>query len=512
MKPIRHPYLRCNPLEARTAPALVASLFGEFTFLRGIPAGELSIVATADNQIKVTDNQTSLEVTLPVDGDLYIQLFRRSVAPGQGKLTIDLDGFELSGDLLLDLGRGDGNLDPTANPVVIEDGTIAGNVTILRGDGREVIDLKTEIRGTTTVVMNPRGTITTGDKLTIFPGTTLLDNVSAVYVEDIALGSPMAGSPLARVAGDLNLTNPGAAALTAELFGLVQGSVAITGSTNDDKVTIDGNTTLDSGRIDGNLQINLLSGRNMGQLITLGPDAKIGGTTFVRTGSSADQLVVEGELGGSLNVDLGPGADTFAFNAPAMIDGDVILRASAGDHDLTSFDAKVDGNLVIELNGEGDNQFSFGSKASVAGAFRYRALDSANSILLDRIDLGMVMVQVGNDSNSSLLTLDGTNGNKIDQLTVEVGNGGNNIQLVNDFEITGTFTFRGGNGDDSISLDTTNGMNDLNLDLLFGEGDDTLNFSDAILTITGEADGGGGTNSLEGIANLTNNATIMNFS
>ncbi len=503
-------------LEERVVPALVASLFGDITLVRGIPQDELTITATAPDTIRITDTGASLDVTLPVEGDLWVQLFRRPTPDGVGRVVIDLDGNTLTGDVFLDLGRGDGNVDRTANEVIIEEGTIAGNLTILRGDGREDIQLGANaggapltVGGNVTVVANPRGANATGgDLVTLAPGSTVLGSLTQTYVDQVTIGSLAIGSDLARVAGDVSIRNPGSTMLQVDVIGQVNGDVNVTGSVREDTITMFSNTTPASGTIDGSLTLNLQTGGTAGEIIDIAAEAVIGQSlTAVTTSTGFDFFSLSGNVGADLSVDLGNGENLYLFNSGSSIGGDATIRGGVGMNDLFDFSSAVGNDLSVFFDGTGFfNNITFTPDASIGGDFRFEGGDGDILLDLANLDWNGVTVRFGNGINDLLLTGDNT----VNTLDVQTGNGDNLIS-VEIFAILGGFTFRGGNGDDAIELTTDNDGSGLNVDIRMGSGDDMLDLNGSSLNVFGVLDGGTGVNELLGEDSANLQVTIRNF-
>lgn len=343
MKPRRH-RLTCQPLEDRAVPAatLSASLFGDLTLIRGVPDGALSIKAVADNEIQVSDDDNSLNAKLPAEGTILIQLFRRPGTAGEGTIDINLDENTLSGDVLLDLGRGDRNADPDANAVTVRNGTLLGDLTVVRGDGRESITLGSETKagqavevfGDVRVIANRRGVGSSGgDGLTVGVNSEVRGDLNAVFVETVTVGP---GS--ARVRGDLTVTNPTSSTLTVDIAGQIDSDLAVTGSRNDD-------TFMLSGEVGGGVAVNLAGGDD---LFDFAPTSEIGGVVTLRSPGFGDNSVTfaTDNGGDTLNLDVifGDGDDTVDFaGATVTVAGTLDGGPPATDNSLLG-----DGNVTYD--------------------------------------------------------------------------------------------------------------------------------------------------------------------
>src|SRR5436309_130360 len=130
---------RVDRLEDRATPALSVTALSGILLVRGVPNGDVQINALADNRVELLDNGVQVGLSAyDVPGRLFLQFPRR---PSAAAVTVDLNDFTLDGDLFIDLGEGDANATLASGIISVIDGTLGGNVTVLRGDGRETYEV-----------------------------------------------------------------------------------------------------------------------------------------------------------------------------------------------------------------------------------------------------------------------------------------------------------------------------------------------------------------------------------
>ncbi len=494
-------------LEDRITPALTAIELSSFLFIRGIPEGALTITAVADNEVTISDSQT-LSVTLPVPENLYIQLFRRPTPDPTGQVIVDLNSFTLTGNVILDLGRGDANPDPIENEVIFRDGTIGGDFTVLRGDGRETVRLgdlnglgeDLAVGGNATLVTRPSpSSFFGGDNFILEPGSEIQGDLRTTFVDSVLVGGFAA---TARIGGDVEIRNPGPATLDVNLLGVIDGDTTVIGSDNADFFDVGGTGMSVLG---GDLILNLLSSPPLGDFITFGAEATILGNVDVRTGNGDEFFEFASTVGGNVSVDFGDGADLIGFLG-GDIQGNLLVRNGLGTPLFDPFGTDVAGDLTVEVS-EGDEVFEFAPVASLGGSFTFRGANGVKQVDNAVIDLHDVLIDVGNGANDSLLTLDGVA--VLGDLTIRVGNGGNQVTLSNNASVSGRLRFNGGNGDDSLLISTNQA---LLVDVSMHAGNDLVDFTSSTAGVQGLLDGGVGDDTLtQGGVTFAGIITITGF-
>lgn len=198
-------------------------------------------------------------------------------------------------------------------------------------------------------------------------------------------------------------------------------------------------------------------------------------------GRLSDTVFLRGlNLFGTLSANLGPAKENAAPGnrfvlsssaASVTAGGDLIYKGGAGPDLLDLRSGVIHGNATIRLgNGKGTVQLaSFGAQTTVIGGNL--------TVKGGKGDIDMV-------NNTALI-----GGNVILQL----GNGANSVSFDNGGSVGGTISYRGGNGGNDLLLA---GAQAYRVTAKFGSGNDTVTLNNAALVLTGNINGGGGTNTL----------------
>ena len=199
-----------------------ASYYDGSLYLTGKTNGALNIMGTgAPYQFSVTDNAAPVGAgTYNISGNLIINLQYE-----KGNLTLDLNGEQLPGSVLINLGVG--QIAPAAAPynVNIYDSTgtgtgeIGGSVTLVGGNGQEFFNVGVNPAGPTqdpiildnnlTVAPTRGNSSFTGNQLDIGDGTTIYGSMTTSYVSQVAIGSNTAGAALVNISGSVNINDAG---------------------------------------------------------------------------------------------------------------------------------------------------------------------------------------------------------------------------------------------------------------------------------------------------------------
>ncbi len=441
-KPLRPKALSLEVLESRLTPSLMIQpvsglllISGTPTDNSGPPAGGLHLNLTANNKVQVLDGTTSL-------GTFSASSVSVNLASRPNAITVDLGGFTLSGSFSLNLGAGD-TLAPT-DPITFRNGTIAGNLTVQKGNGQETIHLglnQGEGRGPRKGMTPFRvgGSATLGLAPGTGPGeTVLLDGQASIGgslaltdVANVLLDGPDFGSPTASSVGqDVTINDSlDRVALNAVFAGNVGRNVQVQGTSLGDSVDISTSTIPG---IRGSVTFALGAGDNFFAIDDLSGGGRV--------------------IGGNLTFTAGSGNNTIGIGAeglgavPTAINGNLSIQFGDGSNDLSGLGQnvplQVGGTMSITL-GNGDN-FPFAVNAVVPN------------------------------------------------LTFNLGNGNDTVSVVN--APAGLLRWVSGNGNDQLVLGGgTAAGSTWNLNARFGSGDDTLTLAAGLVaqTLTGSADGGG---------------------
>jgi hypothetical protein len=448
---------RLERLELRDCPAVTVSLVSGNLFIRGVPNGDLTLTATADNQIKVQDATKVLGI-FNVPGTLSVQLSSRP-----GAINLDLVGKTLQGNVLFDLGNGytGTGLDPEDRAVNIFDstattalgaGTIRGNVNIQRGDGNELVgvgfiqstvgvDRPITVRGNLTVV--GRASLTFTENLQLGEGSEVRGAVGVTHYDNVTLGSQVNTiTNVTRVLGDVSVTTASVGGgLAVNLSGNFLRNVTVNGaapSATFNSFTLTPPDVNVSSQISGNLSVTFASSIN-GNLFSILDDvpgtgvSRILGTTTLTSNNGsigADDAFLNGEFAGNVTVSLGDGENFFTVAPESTFNASLTYNATNGDNTL-----QIEGLITNRLN-----------------------------------------INVGNGTNTA-------------DITAQVNN---------------RIVLRAGSGTNTVTLNAPNNV--YALDFLFGNGTNTVNLT-AGDVISGLLIGGTGTNTLN-----QNGATILALS
>jgi len=454
--------LRLEQLEDRTVPSLTASFVSGSLYLSGTPMGEVDIVGnpgtpgTYPNTFTVTDNSHSVG-RYNITGNLLLNLTNE-----KGNININLNGGFLPGNVAISLNNG--YVVPGTFGVNIFDGTgafpptsyIGGSVTITGGNGEETYNVGVSPGGLEDPInINNNLTIAaagssfgSGDVLNIGDGTTIFGTVSTSQVDQVGIGSGTTGANLTTIGGNLSINDAGAlVGLKVDDFGVVDGSVNVTGTNLDDSFALQAFST-GGGQVGGNLNVNLNQGQTNGDQILLGPKTVVGGNALLAAGgnlnnTTGDQFRVLGSIFGNATVNMGNSTNSLYFSPQNV-------------GDPTPF---VGGTMTVTA-GNGTNYIGITGGANETGPFAG-------------------MIQKG----LSITLGTGNNGSSSFPMTI--------TSVIN----TGQLTWRSGNGQDFVQLGdvTTGGGTSVSytVNMQFGNKDDTLIVDIGAGFIGGTANGGG---------------------
>lgn len=465
---VRRP-LRIERLEARDCPAVTITQSAGNLFIKGAPNADLYITGTANpSQFTVYDG-AQFKGTFNINAGLYVQLTSRP-----GTIQIDLNANYIPGNVVIDLGNG--YTGPAFNPREVQlfdstsidtrsTGTIRGTLSVMNGNGREVIHVGAfrdefftdfmhpiSILGGMTVV----GRASTGfeDTFQLGEGSYIGGTAQVTNYDNVTFGlQDVTMTSLTEVRGDVSVTTTGVGGgLFANFYGLFSRNLTVNGSATTSNSNsfliappdpgvdsvVGGNLTVTFREALVNNQFTILhdADPNLGTVVVNGTTRL---TSTNNSGAFLDVVDIQGQLNGSVFVSMANSGNDFTFAETAYIGGNLSYTG-----------------------GNGENNF---------GA------NGANSF----------------GSNVFLGTLAGA-------LNVTVGHGTNTVSLQTG--IGGKFTFRGGNGTNDVSIVPTTPAFYL-VDLLFGSGTNVLTLNDNV-TMSGIVRGSGGNNTFN-----QNDATLM---
>jgi hypothetical protein len=448
--------LRLEALEDRTVPSLTASFISGSLTLSGYPRGELDIVHTGPNagSFQVTDSGSNVG-TFNILANVTLNLTYRL-----SDINLDLKGGTIPGNVAINLGNGlIGSGTPGVN--VYDDsagatGRISGNLSFGGGNGHEILDVGsiTGLVGTDPITVrgnlsasatNSSGTF--GNMLIVDAGTRVGGSLTSTLMSSVAIGSSTTGSALTSIGLGLSISDANSLrALSAVVTASVGGNVNVTGTILDDSFALQTTLTPGSGTVAGTLTVNLNSGQGNGELITLGDRTQVNGSASLTVGGNfavvPDQINVGGSVFSNLTVNTGDGLNSLRFT-----------QQQVGDP------APLVGGTMTVNGGNGSNSLFLGADVT-----------------------GDAVPVIGQD------------------LHVTLGNGNNGMAGVPNIiaaAVGGTIYWQSGNGQDFVQLgnfSSDGNSESYNVQMVFGSDDDSLSVDIGAGTLTGSADGGGGTN------------------
>jgi hypothetical protein len=484
---------RAEGLEARDCPSLTLSYVSSALSIRGTPTAALTVTgqgAAGSNIFQVKDG-TSILGTYSICRDLVIQIASRP-----GGIDIDLNNRAIGGNVLIDLGNGLTAAPSPANTVDIFDstsgatrsgGTIRGNLTVLHGNGRETIDvgarrqaaaptyadLPITVRGNLNVVGRESGNLS--DTLQVGEGTAVRGSASIVDIDNVSIGLQSSTvTDVTTMSGDVSIMTAGVSTgLSANLLGnfgrnVIVNAVATTARFNNCTLepvaanvnsVVAGNLAVTLGQAGLGNRFNLLHGGSGTESSVVGGSVTL--TSTSGAGTLPDVFNIDADINGSLNVNMGEGTNNLLFNA----------QQPANPNDAGP---SVGGSMTVTA-GNGTNNIGVTATGLFAGTVA-----------------GNLSFYLGN----------GDNGMAGDPMTVTTGLGGKLL-------------WRSGNGQNFLTLG--DGSQDFfyNVDVVFGNDDDT--FETNLGTngaLNGRVDGGGrltGNTFTQTSGNLAPTLVVLNF-
>lgn len=455
--------LRVEHLESRDCPALVVqSVMGHLT-IRGIPNGNVTVTETSPNTFTVVDNGKAF-APAPCNGNMSIRLPSRP-----GFFRVDLNGNSLNGNLLLDLGDGYSGSTAVDYDVSVYDSTatsvlstsaVRGNVSVLKGNGNELVGVGYLYTVTSTPVNRP---------LQVLGGLNVAGRMSVTFGESFQLGegSKVAGAASVSYYDDVTF---GQQDVTAATLTQVQGNVTVT-----------------TGGAGGGLRANFF-GRFEKNLTVNAAATTTGFNTFTITSPDPN---VDAYVGGNLNVVMGQSGlynsmqvlqDTGGTGVTQVVGQTTLVsRNSIGTtNDFVSLDGQFDSSVLVQTGNQGlDFDFPLESKIN-----------------------GMLTIIAGSGTNN--IGTGGTNtfaGTLQGHYKLYLGSGTNNVDLQT--SIGGVLLFRAGDGVNNVNLTPADPSSLYRVNMLFGPGTNTLTLN-ANVIIRGIVKGSDGTNTFN-----QNNATII---
>jgi hypothetical protein len=368
---------RVEALESRWVPALLLTLdsAGNLTTIFGVPDGDVDLTWTADDEVNVVEDGNDLG-TYSVSGDLRADLGNSVAAV---TVTADLATFAMSGNLSIRTGNSLGGY-----RVILEDGTVSGNVSIKTGAGDDtvrvgIVDAVT-ISGSLTID-GGAGTDSGGFGPT---GSVIEGNVTATGFQDFFSDQPF------DIAGNLTVDSSREGLDASIRMGVnVAGNAVIRTGAGDDLVRFNEDSV-----ISGNLIVNTKGGDDDLQLgtgiLTPGTTTVLG-NLVVNSGGGADTLQLGGDgcdVNGNVTMTTGSGDDTVIFEAATTVLGSAItLVMGNGDDTMVNVDLTAPGARLTFLGQNGDDTVDWSAaipdlaSAYLDGGFGANVFDGTGGVI-----------------------------------------------------------------------------------------------------------------------------------
>jgi len=340
--------LTLERLEDRWCPAVTATLQNATLTISGAAVnGSIGVVqdATTAGTINVFDGATPVNAT-PFTG---VKNIKFKLTAADDKVTVDLGGKTLAGDVNAGLGAG-------KNSLTVTNGGVGGNLGVAAGDGDDTVTLG----GTGTLALKDVQLAVDGgiDTVSVKSGVTVSRSLAILFANNITLeaGSSVANVYIRGGSGGNTVTAAGAvtgdlaidafygpsstAGTTATVTGNISGNVFFAGSNKDDSLTI-------SGSVGKNVTAFTDGGAD-----TVSITGAVGRGLFLDTGSGNDQITIGNSVGGKVVVYAGSGDDTLTM-VPATptttlkFADAVFIDMGAGNDKVTLDDAAVIVNMLI---------------------------------------------------------------------------------------------------------------------------------------------------------------------
>jgi hypothetical protein len=368
---VLHPArLSLELLESRFCPSLTLSLVSSTLTISGVPTGTLAIAETGTNAFKVTDGSASLPTFSGVS-NINVKLSSRP-----GDLNVQLNASGLGGNLYEDLGFG---FTGPSGTVHVSGGRIGGNLTIVRGNGNETVDLginsvgapdPLRVGGTvnfTAITSSGSGAASPRDHLILQTGSSIGLDLSTTNVDSVFLAPGTSVGRNVAVSNTQEHTMP-----DTFLEGSVGQDVTISGPGTGIFVDLG---SLAAAVVTRNLSISTLGGDS---IVGLGAGSLVKGNATITTGAGNDVIELGGQVAGTASVSSGDGNDMVSLDAGAAVSGSLSVTSGNGNSTMT-IDGTVSGDMVVHL-GNGANTVTIGN--APAGVLRWTSGNGNDSVTL----------------------------------------------------------------------------------------------------------------------------------
>ncbi len=337
--------LQVEQLEGRWVPTVDVMLdpAGNMT-ITGIPDGPIDVILSPGFTYDITDNFVPVG-TFIAPGNITLN-FPNSTA--DDIITIDLGGFSMGKDLMINSGAGDDLIS-----TIFSGGTIPGNVTITQGNS---IFLDTVFIG---------GNVQINSGSENVPGTYDLFDVTVGGDLRITSGNEVdviSLSSLTSIGGDalFNIGEGGTGAgIIIDDLSFIGRNLTVLGGSDDELITLDGT-------VGGNAFFNLGGAFFSNDLIL---DGTIAGSLSLISGIADDNITIgladAATIGGNVFFNLGDGRNVATFGGsmnPVTIGGIVSYNGGVGTDELTlSSDVLFNRNRVFAQLSLGNDTFTLAS-------------------------------------------------------------------------------------------------------------------------------------------------------
>lgn len=345
--------LALEQLENRWCPSLTTSL----------RSGTLTISGAADNgSISVVQDSTTagtiqvLDGTTPVSGSPFTSVsnVRLNLTSADDKVTLDLGGQALSGNVTANLGAG-------ANTLSVLNGTVGGRLAVSAGDGDDVVTLGD---GTAALSLKSVDVSLNGgtDTLTVAGNTTISRSLNAYFVNNVSLEQGSTANNVTIRGGRGGNTIDSAGDVTGDLVidaffrsGTTAGTTVNVSGSVDGNLVFFGNSLNDTLSVSGDVGKSLAA-VTFGGKDTVTIDGAVTRNLGLDTGAGNDQVTLNGTVGGFTGISTGAGDDQLTISATAKLQRAAAIDMGAGADKVTLDDSATIANLLLN-GGSGTDTF-----------------------------------------------------------------------------------------------------------------------------------------------------------
>jgi hypothetical protein len=318
-------------LEDRHAPASISFVGGNLTLTGDSTHTNISVLATADNTLKVT-GLGALPSTFLVTGNLVINGSNTS-----DNVTVDLAGFKFGRNVTVATRN---NLAAAPDSVTVKAGTVQRRLAVTTGNGNDNVTLT--------------GLTVQGQVASFFGGVGS-DNFS------MDSASSVAGITVIASFNVVNLNGSTRQAVVSSADEGIGSNVTLGSTGTANALTVVGGSGPDNLTIAGSVFGSVVNSAGSGvSNLVLNGTAHVGGSLRNYTGNLADlvQFDAGAFVAGDVRLYQGDGNNNYALSGKSFVNGSFTLNAGNGSDNVGAFGVNVSGNAYFNL-GNGANTLNY---------------------------------------------------------------------------------------------------------------------------------------------------------